>query len=615
MTADVELPRAITAHLEGRFAEAKEIYLRVAARDSENAEVYHLLGVLRHQETDLENAKGDFERALSLRPDFSEAHNALANLLVDTGDPEGAEQHYREAISLVPSFAEALTNLGDLLRQKGDLRAAQSACEQALALKPGLAIGHNNLGAVLKDQEEIEAAIVLFERALVLDPDLAVAHLNLSDALRQTGKFEQALFHARRTTELAPEASASWNIFGAVSFDRDDLEVSVAAFEQALALDPKNADAHSNIGNVEMRAGRLDAARGHYEQALTLDNAHADAMVNLGTALQIQGALDEALNHYDRVLARHPKHTDARWNRALTLLMGDDYEAGFEAYEIRWELPQFIRREFSGIPWDGAPLEGKRLLVTAEQGYGDTIQMARFLMLLGDCRGEIIVETYPPLAMLIKGIPGIRDVVLFGGDLPAYDFHTPIMSLPHLLGISVDTLPRKVPYLRGPNRDVPTALADDRRFKVGLVWRGRPSAKNFLGRPCPLEAFAPLTAIDNISLYSLQVGEAIADIADLSWGEKVIDLGSSFTDFADTAASIDALDLVISIDTAVAHLAGALGADCWTLLSIFSDWRWGRNRSDSLWYPTMRLFRQSEPGRWDDVLEDVRRALTVRVSA
>ncbi|MDA0239950.1 MAG: tetratricopeptide repeat protein, partial [Proteobacteria bacterium] len=444
---------------------------------------------------------------------------------------------------------------------------------------------------------------------------LTAAHLNLSDALRQTGKFEQAMFHAQRTTELAPGASASWNILGAVSFDRDNLEVSREAFERAMALDPRNADAHSNIGNVEMRAGRVEMAKEHYEQALSLDDTHADAMVNLGTALQVQGELKEALGHYDRVIARHPKHADARWNRALTLLMSDDYEAGFEAYEARWDLPQFTRREFSGKPWDGAPLDGKRLLVTAEQGYGDTIQMARFLALLRDFSGEIVVETYPPLAPLIRGIAGISDVIPFGDALPDCDFHAPMMSLPHLLGTCVDSLPRDVPYLRGPGRDVPEALIDDENFKVGLVWRGRPSAKNFLGRPCPLEAFAPLTAIDSISLYSLQVGDPITDIAGLSWGEKIIDLGSSFTDFADTTTTIEALDLVVSIDTAVAHLAGALGAECWTLLSVFSDWRWGRDRSNSLWYPTMRLFRQSEPGRWDDVIDGVRQALTERLGA
>lgn len=614
MTAADDLTQAITAHLEGRLSEARQGYLKIAATAPENAEVWHLLGVLCHQEGDLSDGREHLEQALSLKADFPEAHNALANLLGDLGELDAAETHYRNALTLVPNFAEALTNLGDLLRRKGDLKAAESASKQALALKPGLAIAHNNLGAALKDQGEIEAAVALFEHALTLDERMAAAHLNLADALRQIGQFGRAAAHAARRTELAPDSAASWNIFGAIAFDRDQLDDARAAFHKALELDPQSADAHSNIGNVEMRNGRVDAAQRHYEDALERDSGHADATVNLGTVLQVQGRLEEALDHYDRTIARHPKHWDAQWNRALTLLMQDKYEEGFAGYESRWNLPQFLRRDFAGTPWDGAPLKGKRLLVTAEQGYGDTLQMARFLPLLAAYCDDIVVETYAPLAPLIQAITAINDVAIFGTDPPACDVHAPIMSLPHLLGTSAKSLPREVPYLRTDDRKAPEILAEAAGFKIGLVWRGRPSAKNFLGRPCPLEAFGPLAAMDDVSLFSLQVGEPVDDIASVPWGARVVDLGSQFTDFADTAAAIDALDLVISIDTAVAHLAGALGAECWTLLSIFSDWRWGRDRADSLWYPTMRLFRQSEPGRWDDVLNDVRLALEKRLS-
>ena len=293
--------------------------------------------------------------------------------------------------------------------------------------------------------------------------------------------------------------------------------------------------------------------------------------------------------------------------------MQGDYRRGFEGYEARWDLPEFTRRHVGVPSWDGDDLTGKRILILAEQGYGDIFQMARFLPILARQAGEVVVETYDVLVPLIRELSCVSETVMHGDPLPGADIHAPVMSLPHLLKTDLTHLPADVPYLCPPARKTADIDCGETRLKVGIFWRGRPSPNNFLGRPCPIEAFSPVAAMPEIALFSLQVGNAVNDLKSMPWRDGVIDLGSGFQDFGDTAAAIAALDLVVTIDTAVAHLAGALGAPTWTLLSQYADWRWLRDRDDSPWYPTMRLFRQTQAGEWGDVLESAVAALKERL--
>ncbi len=581
------LPAGLAAHLAGRLDEARETYRAVLQSSPENAEAWRFLGDIEHRRGRMDAARQALDRALAIDPEFPEALAALGSLLLDLGAPDEARAHLERALAARPDFAEARATLGECLRRLGEPEGARRECEAALADKPDLAQAHNNLGAALMDLDRPAAAATCFRHALEQDADLAVASVNLADALRRCGDLAGATAEAEAAVAGAREA-----------------------LDKALAIDPELADAHGNLGNALLRAGAMDAAIMAYQRALALDQDHADAMVNLGTAFQTQGRWRDALDHYDHVLARHPGHVDGLWNRALALLMKGDYRAGFAAYETRWQLPGRARRRVAAPLWDGGGIAGKTVLVLAEQGYGDMLQMARFLSPLASRAGRVIVECYPPLLPLFAGIRGVAACVAHGAPLPDCDFHVPLMSLAHLLETDLESLPAAVPYLDPPpDRRPPACLARASGFKLGVVWQGRPSPRNFLGRPCPPAALAPLAALPGIELFSLQVGDAIDALRDQPWGERVVDLGTGFGDFGDTAAAIRGLDLVISIDTAVAHLAGALGAPTWTLLSVFSDWRWMRGRDDSPWYPTMRLFRQTSPGDWDGLLGRVAEAL------
>lgn len=607
---------ALSRHLAGDLDTAAAGYRSLLRDEPDHAEAWHLLGDVLAQSGETTAALDAVTKAIALNAAYPEAHNTAGNLIMETGNLTDAARHFSQAVELAPQFAEAHANLGECRRRQGRPDGALRAGEIAIRLKPDLAIGHNNLGAVHKDSGEYKLAAAAFERALSLDDKLSIARINLADCCRLQGQLDAALSISARAVEDIPESAEAWNMLGAIKLDSDDISGAVAAIEKALLLDPRSADALCNMGNIQLRTGELDAAVSAYQRALEFNPSHLDAIVNLGTALQTGGFTRDAIAHYDAVLARQPNHVDARWNRALALLSEGDYKNGFEEYEARWELPNFKPRQFPGEAWDGRRLTGEKLLVWAEQGFGDAIQMARFIPLLADCGATVILECHPPLTALFTNIPGVSQCFNYGTAAPASDYNVPLMSLPHLLGIEPETLPAEVPYLFPPvDREPAAEIIQASGLKVGMIWRGRPSAKNFLGRPCPLTALAPLAEVPDVSLFSLQVGDAADEINQQRWGKNVLNLGDDFNDFADTAAAMAALDLIISIDTAAAHLSGALGLNTWTLLSPYADWRWSRGRQECAWYPTMRQFWRPPSANWGELALDVATALQEQAAA
>jgi len=382
---------------------------------------------------------------------------------------------------------------------------------------------------------------------------------------------------------------------------------ALSLYDQARTLCAGSPAFWNNRGNTLLELNRLGDAAESYGAALALCPTLADTRVALATCLQGLGRVDEALSECDTVLAAHPGHAEAHWNRGLLLLLTGNYEKGWEEYEWRWKKRRFTspRRQFGVPQWEGEAISGRRILIHAEQGFGDTIQFARYLPRIAGQGAEVIFECHPPLVSLVGSLPGGIRVVPFGHPLPPFDLHCPLLSLPRIFGTTLATVPSQVPYLFEP--------ADKRQFwgsilpvtpglKVGLCWKGKPYPDP--GRSCPTDALAALGRVPGVEFSSLQMDEEHTRLPFPCDGFAPLLL-----DFGDTAALIGRLDLVITIDTAVAHLAGALGRETWVMLPSAPDWRWGRQGSTTPWYPNVWLFRQEGMDGWESLVRKVSDAL------
>jgi tetratricopeptide (TPR) repeat protein len=454
-----------------------------------------------------------------------------------------------------------------------------------------------------------EEAAARFAAIRGAEPDHRGAQLNLARALLACGQADRAL------ETLTPVSDAA---FAEAHFLRGSAlnalarpEQAVAAFVQAIAADPAHAAAHLNLANARADLGELDAAERLCRAAIALDPALTEAHASLGFVLTAMGRLDEAVAACDAAVRLSPGFAQAHWNRACALLLAGDYGRGFEAYEWRKRHPRFSR-DFPpprGPEWGGPDrdtLDGRTLLVRSEQGLGDTIQLARYLPLLAGRGGRVVLACHTPLMSLLAGLPGVAAVVP-RHQASAYDLWVDQLSLPRLFGTRLDTIPAPGGYLRAdPDRvrAVRDGLPPGR--KIGIVWAGNPAHANDRRRSLPATSLARLLAVPNVAFVSLQVGPRAAEGAALG---GILDLSPRLADFAETAAVIANLDLVLAVDTSVAHLAGALGRPVWLMLPHAPDWRWLTEREDSPWYASMRLFRQPRPGDWDNVIERVIAAL------
>lgn len=439
--------------------------------------------------------------------------------------------------------------------------------------------------------------------------------LDYADALREAGLCEHAIRIYRLVVQLDPGNLAAWNNLGVTLQDRRMLDAAIEAFTTALKVDALNPGVMNNLGFALLEKGEISHAEEWFRRGIAQDPGIADLHNNLGNALRERGAPEEAATAYRHALALRPVFAQAHWNLAQVLLQGGKFEEGWEEYEWRWQRADFTspRRNFLQPVWTGEDIAGRTLLVHAEQGFGDALQFVRYVSMIVQKRATILLECQPELVRLFAGIPGIAGVFAFGSPLPAFDLHIPLMSLPRVLGTTLANVPARVPYL-------PVEDALERRWRasletpgsamrVGFTWSGARHLRQLLNRACPLESLLPLLTIPGAAFFSLHKATSPSESGQLAGIPGVRDLNGELNDFADTAAAIRALDLVISVDTAIAHLAGALGVPVWVLLPARADWRWLLGRCDSPWYPTMRLFRQHADGEWDDVVEEVRIAL------
>ena len=554
---------------EGRLIEAETLYRAVLDVAPEHPGSHHLLGLVEHQLGRHDAALASIKRAIQLNDGEPNYHNNLGTVYRTLGKLDEAIACYRHAVGLKPDFAAACNNLGIALLQKGELGQAQRALERALEAKPDYASAWFNLGNVLAARDEHRKAVEHYRQALALDPEHIDALNNLGGALTELGAWDEAISCYQRVLALQPANAAAHNNFGRVLAQRDELGAAIAHFRDAIALQPQAIDAHINLGNVLLEQGDARAAHQSYERALAIDS----------------------------------RHDSAHWNDGLALLLQGDLAEGFR----RWRWNVAASKRFSAPEWRGEALDGATILIHAEQGFGDAIHFARYVPLVAARGGRVIFEAPVELHRLFATIAGVDQVVAFGDPLPDFAWQCPLLSLPLAFGTTLRDLPNTKSYLSAD----PDLVAEWRRrlagpaLKVGLVWAGRPEHKRDRHRSMALAELAPLAAIPNVAFYALQKGAAESEAETAPDGMRLDILSPLLGDFADTAAAIMALDLVISVDTSVAHLAGALGKPVWILNAYAPDWRWLEKRSDSPWYPTAELFRQDASRRWAPVVADV----------
>lgn len=485
---------------------------------------------------------------------------------------------YTQALIFSPDHADTHYYLGNALRELGDIDKAIEHYRDTIATDPGHIEAHCNLGASHEQRGEDIPALECYQHALHLAPHRPELHYNVANVLKRLGRRITAEQHYRR----------------------------------ALALKPDFAVAYNNLGNVLEDSGQAVEALECYRRAVSLKPDYAEALCNLATAFRDRGDLDEAMLYYQKAQAVDGDYPRACLGIALLQLLTGDFAHGWEAYESRWRVGSHPPRIFRQPLWNGESLGGRRILFHAEQGLGDTIHFVRYASLVRQRGGRVILECQPGLARLLRYACGVDEVIVAGDPLPPFDTHLPLLSLPRVLQTTLDNIPADVPYVNLPAKtsaDVSVLLrAGNGNRRIGIVWAGSESNPNDRNRSCPPTYFKTVAEQRGIVLYSLQKGPRglpHSDVPDL----PVTDLSSLLVDFYDTAMVIRHLDLIITVDTAVAHLAGALGRPVWVLLPFAPDWRWLLNREDSPWYPSMRLFRQTSPGDWASVFSRITEAI------
>ena len=581
------LVNAVQLHQSGDLQQAEKLYKQLLQSNPDDPALLHSLGVVAYQTGKHDKAVELITKAIAGNQRIPQFHNTLGLVFEAFGKFEKAIAAYQQAVSLKPDYAEAYHNMAIAVQSQGRYADAVEKCIQALSLRPDYAQAYNTMAFSLEKQNHFADAIENYRKAIHYKPDFVEAYNHLGVLLNDQGRSSEAIENYRL----------------------------------ALGFDAKYAELYNNLGIALKEQEQFAEAIENFKYALRLEPEFAEAYYNLANSLRDQGLCAEAIDKYRKAIQLKTDYAQAHWNMSLALLLNGDFAEGWKEY--RWrrnaELNHVTDYHHSGKPrWDGSSFAGKRLFVHYEQGLGDNIQFVRYLHKVKARGGTVILETLKPLINLFKDFLCIDELVEYHhgkSSSVSFDIYTSLMDLPNIFGTTLETIPSDVPYIyadRAKAEYWQNELAGP-DFKVGIVWAGSPVHGNDRYRSCSLECFAPLSDIQGVRLYGLQKGHAAAQIQQLNGTMSITDISNKFEDFTDTTAAIQNLDLVISVDTSVLHLAGAMGKPTWALLPYAPEWRWMLNRQDSPWYPTMKLFRQKEWGRWEPVFQQVTRELLILV--
>ncbi|TWA64020.1 tetratricopeptide (TPR) repeat protein [Azospirillum brasilense] len=580
-------------------------------------------GLAHHGAGRLAEAEGVYRRVLADHPRHPDALHLLGALLLQAGRPAEAVEWMRQAIRCAPDNASCFSNLASALRRLGRRDAAEAACRRAVALDPGSGDALNNFANVLSDQGRHGDAATALRRQLRLKPQRTEQRLLLAQALILAGRAEEAIEELMVLLGMAPSSAAAYANLGMAHRRLGRAEEAVRYYRCALGFAPGDPGVLNNLGVTLQDLGRLDEAVACFRMSIAMQPDAAHTHLNLGLAARDLMRVDAMIALTRTAVRLDPSLAEAHTGLGFGLLLKGELEEGFAEYEWRSRMADFPspRRSFSSPAWDGSDLTGRTLLVHDEQGVGDTIMFARFAAQLQARGVRVFMECNTQVVRLLSSMPGIEGVIGRFDTPPQHDAHAALASLPHRLGTMLYTIPADTPYLRAePELAARWATRigppPDRRetLRVGLVWAGNPGFKADHIRSPRLKAFLPLLDVPGVAFFGLQKGAGREDLETCGpLPASFTDLGAEISDFADTAAIMETLDLVISSCTAPAHLAGALGRPVWTVLPFSPDWRWLDQGVCTPWYPTMRLFRQDRRGAWAPVLGRVRAALQALV--
>jgi len=506
---------------------------------------------------------------------------------------------------------ETLLQQADAAYERGELERARKLCEAAMRGAPGSFRAQCLMAAIAADAGQTEDGLRWARSAASGDPAAPAPHYLAGRLWQGAGRLAEAEESYRRAVELQPGHARAHNNLGCVLHMQGKLDAALAEYRKALDLDPSLPQANQNYASIVRDTGALQRAAQSYLRQTQANPRDAMALTDLGNTWRELGRHREALAAYDRALSIDPDLAEAHFSRSFVLLLLGDYAAGWKDYEWRWRIPAFNApaRRFSQAIWDGREIAHGSILLHAEQGLGDTLQFVRYAPLVARRCESVVLECQPELQELMRGVQGIGSLVAAGEPLPPFAAHAPLLSLPQIFGTTLQNLPWEGPYVHADAertaqwRDA--MAADASRFDVGLVWAGRPQQWDDRKRSISLDMLAPLVKAGGATFYSLQKGAAAAQAATPPAGMRLVDLTERIRDFSDTAALVQLLDLVITIDTSVAHLAGAMGVPTWVLVAHAPDWRYHLGRDDQPWYPTMRLFRQERDGDWSGAIAAV----------
>ena len=663
--ADAWCCLGVACLLTGRMEEAVSHYRQAIRVQMDHAAAYGDLGIALAQINKHDEAVASLREALRLKPDSSEILNNLGAVLGQQGQFEESEKCYRRCLELKPDYLGAYCNISLVLKDLGKLDDAVACLREAIRQKPDYVDAHYSLGHMLAHQNKWEEALAPYREAVRLNPHYAQAQFGLGAALLKLSRSEEAVPHLRQAVQLKPNVPEGHHNLGNALLDLGNLDEALPHLQQATRLKPhdpwmekdhgkalvqwwqraaerqrNDSEIFHELGNVLIGQGRLDEAVASYRRVLELkpgsvETFHSlaaalsnqgkleeaekicrqiiqlrpnfvEAISTLATVVKAQGRLDEAVEHYSKAIQLRPHDGYSHWGRAVTWLLQGKYAEGWKEYEWRWRCRGVHASQQRQPQWDGSPLVGRRILLDMEQGLGDIIHFIRYAPLVKQRGGVVVFECPRALCKLLARSPGLDRLVPQGCYLPEYDVHAPLLSLPGLFGTTLDNLPVDIPYLFPDPQQVEkweSELGSTHELKIGINWRGGALYIHDRHRSASYKVFAPLFQIEGVRIFSLQKGPGSEELEQTDF--PVTDLGNRIESFADSAAILKNLDLLITVDTAIAHCAGGLGVPVWVALPFAPDWRWVVGRDDSPWYPSMRLFRQKRWGDWDEVFQRI----------
>jgi len=605
---ETKFREASALHQQGKLPEAARIYSEVLRHRPSHFDAVLRLGVVSAQTGQPERAAELFRRAIKLNPKIPAVHRNLGMALFELKRFKEALASYDRASSLKPDYAECYNSRGLALQELKRPAEALAAYDKAIALKPDFAEAHFNRGLALQDLQRSTEALAAHEKAIALKANLPEVHYSRGRVLEQLRRPDEALAAYETAAALNPGFAEPYTGRGNILQEMRRLDEALASHERAIELKPDFAEAHNNRSIALTYLMRPIEAMASSDKAIGLKPSFAEAFNNRGNIFQELRRYEEALVAYDRAIALDPEYVEAYNNRALLLLLMGRFEEGWREHEWRKKRRDgpVASNAYSQPLWLGEQnVEGKTIFVWWEQGFGDTIQFCRYGRLLEARGAEVIMSVQQPLLALLKSISPTIEVI--DREAAEFDYHCPLMSLPLAFKTSLDNVPAEPRYITADAklRSVwESRLPRKTRPRIGVIWSGSMTHKIY-NRSMPLESLSAILGT-NADWVCLQKEISEADLAALRQDGRMTFFGDELSDFSDTAALVDLMDLVITIDTSVAHLAGAMGKPTWIMLPYNADWRWLRNRSDSPWYPAVRLFRQETIGDWSGLIDQVK---------